>query len=101
MLSSLLAISYSTYKAIQIAIIAICALCALFVIIVVLIQPSNSNGVSALGGRSTDTFYGKNKSKSIESKLKIFTVVCLVLLAVLMVTYFLLELFRDNFVGRV
>ncbi len=92
MLNTLLAIPYEVYSKIQLAMLIVTALCALFVIIVVLIQPGNSNGISAISGGSTDTFYGKNKSKTIESKLRRLTVICLILIAVLMVTYFLFEL---------
>ena len=63
---------------------------SLFVLIVVLIQQGNSEGVSALGGQS-DTFYGKNKSKTMEHKLKILTGICIAIIAILMIVYFILE----------
>ena len=66
-------------------------ICAVFIIIVVMIQPGNSNGISALDGTS-DTFYGKNKSKTVESKLRKLTVVCLVIMTVLMVAFYLIKL---------
>ena len=92
MLNELL-VSFEVYRAIQISMVVACVLCALLVVIVVLIQSSNSEGVSALNGRMTDTFYGKNKSKSVESKLKKLTVVCLVIMAVFMIAYFLVDKF--------
>ncbi len=64
---------------------------ALVAIILVLIQPSNSDGVDALGGGSSDTFYGKNKGQSTEEKLKKWTIVCLVTLAVLAIAAFLIQ----------
>lgn len=66
-------------------------ICAVFIIIVVMIQPGNSNGISALDGTS-DTFYGKNKSKTVESKLRKLTVVCLVIMTILMVAFYLIKL---------
>ena len=43
----------------------ISALCAVFIIIVIMLQQSNSNGIGALGGQQ-DTFYSKNKGKTLE-----------------------------------
>lgn len=95
----LLGISFDAFSIIQFVLLCVTVLCALFVIIVVLIQPSNSNGISAISGGQTDTFYGKNRAKTLESKLRKLTVFCLVLMALLMVAYFILELFKANFVG--
>ena len=90
-LSSLMSLSYQFYKVASIVCIAVAALCALFIVIVILMQSGNSEGVSALGGQS-DTFYGKNKSKTLEHKLKILTGICIGIIAVLMVVYFILQL---------
>lgn len=89
-LNSLLADNYVLYQTLSVICIALSALCSLFIIIVVMIQPGNSNGVGALGG-STDTFYGKNKSKTVESKLRRLTVVCLIVLIVLMIGFYLIQ----------
>lgn len=90
-LSSLMSLSYQFYKIASIVCIAVAAICALFILIVILMQQGNSEGVSALGGQS-DTFYGKNKSKTLEHKLKILTGICIGIIAVLMVVYFILQL---------
>ena len=63
---------------------------ALAAIILVLLQPGNSQGIDALGG-SSETFYGKNKGKSTEAKLKMWTFICLGVLAVLAVVFFILQ----------
>lgn len=89
---NLLAVSFEVYSAIQLAILILLVVMALFIMIVVLIQPGNSNGISAISGAS-DTFYEKNKSKTIESRLKKLTVICLIAMAVLMLAYFAIELF--------
>ena len=94
LLTSLLAESnnynYTLYQTLSVICVVLSVLCALFLIVVVMIQPGNSNGVSALGG-NTDTFYGKNKSKTIESKLRRLTIICLIVLVVLMIAFFLIE----------
>ena len=67
--------------------IVVMALAALGAIILILLQQSNSSGIDALGG-SSETFFGKNKGKSLESKLKKWTIICLVILLVASVIYF-------------
>ena len=56
-----------------------------------MLQPGNSTGISAINGTS-DTFYGKNKSKTLESKLRTLTVVCIAVLVVLMVAFYLIQM---------
>lgn len=73
------------------------ALVSIIAIVAVLIQPSNSNGISALGGNA-DTFYNKSKGKTLANKMKIITYVCLILAAVLMLAFFLIEHIFGNFI---
>ena len=67
-------------------VLAIMAICAIFIILVVLFQPGNSSGVSALGGQ-TETFLGKNKSKTFEHKMKKLTVIASIVFAVLCIGF--------------
>ena len=64
---------------------------ALAAIVLVLLQPANSSGIDALGG-SSETFFGKNKGKSIEEKMKKWTIICLIVLAVLAIAFFVLQI---------
>ena len=66
-------------------------ICAVAAIVIVLFQPGNSTGIDALGG-SSETFFGKNKGRSMESKMKKWTIICLVVLAVLAIIFFVLQL---------
>ena len=66
------------------------ALLAIFISIVVLVQPGNSNGISALGG-SADTFYNRGKGQTLESKLTKLTFISLAIMALLMLGYFLIQ----------
>ena len=65
-----------------IVLVVLMLLCAIAAIILVLFQPGNSQGIDALGG-SSETFFGKNKGRSMESKMKKWTIIVLVILAVL------------------
>ena len=81
------------YDIVSIVMIILMAIAALTTIILILLQPSNSSGIDALGG-SSETFFGKNKGKSIEAKMKKWTWLCLAILIVLAITFFLV-LFTD------
>ena len=82
---------YEQYKVVSIILIILMAIAALAAIILVLMQPSNSSGIDALGG-SSETFFGKNKGKSIEAKMKKWTWICLAILAVLSIAFYLIPL---------
>jgi preprotein translocase subunit SecG len=72
--------------------IVLMCLAALVAIVLVLMQPSNSSGIDALGG-SSETFFGKNKGKSIEEKMKKWTWICLIVLGILSLIFFLVQKF--------
>ena len=62
----------NTYYAINYTLVILMAVAALAAIILVMLQPGNSQGIDALGGTS-ETFYGKNKGRSMEGALEHFT----------------------------
>ena len=80
---------YDTYHWLSIALIILMAVAALTAIVLILLQPSNSSGIDALGG-SSETFFGKNKGKSIEAKMKKWTWICLAILVVLAILFYML-----------
>ena len=73
--------------AISVTCIVVMFLAAAAAILLVLLQPGNSTGINALGG-SSETFFGKNKGKSIEERMKKWTIICLVVLLVFSVIFF-------------
>lgn len=84
------AATYATYRTISIVFVIAMFVAALAAIILVLIQQSNSQGIDALGG-SSETFFGKNKGKSTEATLKRWTIICLVVLAILAIVFYILQ----------
>ena len=66
--------------------LVIMAVCAIFVIFVVICQPGNSSGVGALGGQ-TETFLGKNKSKTFEHRMRKLTVISSIIFTILCVCF--------------
>ena len=84
------AASYAAYRLTCFILIALMGIAAIVAIILVLLQPANSTGIDALGG-SGETFFGKNKGKSIESRMKKWTWICLVVLAVFSTAFFVVQ----------
>lgn len=66
--------------------LVIMAICAIFVICVVLFQPGNSSGVGALGGQ-TETFLGKNKSKTFEHRMRKLTIISSIVFVLLCIAF--------------
>ena len=85
------AATYATYRAVSFVFIALMLVAAVAAIILVMLTPGNSNGIDALGG-SSETFYGKNKGKSTEAKLKLWTYICLGVLALFAILFFILQI---------
>lgn len=81
---------YTLFMVLCILMVALVFLIAIFAIIIVLMQPGNSTGINALGG-SSETFFGKNKGKSIEEKLKKVTYGCIIALGVIAIIFFILQ----------
>lgn len=53
-------------------------------VVVVLMQEGKQNGLGALAGNTiSDTYWGKNKARSAEGKMKLFTKVCAILFVIL------------------
>ena len=69
--------------------ICLMAVAALALIVVVMMQKGNQDNISAIsGGANNDTFFGKNKGRSREGKLKIATIVIGILLVIFSIIYF-------------
>lgn len=72
--------------------LAVMAICAIFVILVVIFQPGNSSGIGALGGQ-TETFLGKNKSKTFEHRMRKLTIISSIIFAVLCIVFTIVAYF--------
>ena len=83
--------SYNLYLGLSITMIILMALAALAIVLLIMLQPSNSTGIDALGG-SSETFFGKNKGKSIEAKLKTWTWIALAVLVFFAILFYILQL---------
>ena len=87
---------YSAWSYIRIVILSLMVLVALALIVVIMFQPSSSSGMGALTGQR-DTFYSKDKSKSLESVMKKITIVLGIIEGVLAILFFVtLIIYRGN-----
>ena len=82
---------YALRMGLSVSLIVLMAISAITAIVLILLQPSNSSGIDALGG-SSETFFGKNKGKSIEAKMKKWTWLCLAILVVFALVFYVLQI---------
>ena len=82
---------YNLYFGLSLTMIILMCLAAAAMIFLILLQPSNSTGIDALGG-SSETFFGKNKGKSFEAQLKKWSWICLAILVVFSIAFYILQL---------
>lgn len=83
--------TYTTYLVLSIICIAVIFLVALLSIIIILMQKSNSDGIQGITA-SSETFFGKHRGKSIDSKLKKWTWICLGVMAVLSIVLYVVQI---------
>lgn len=62
---------------------------AVAMIALFLIQEGNDQGMGVVGGGSSDSFYSKAKGRTLEEKLKRFTLYCVVGFAVISIVLYL------------
>lgn len=80
-----------SFPTLRIVMLVLIALLSIALVITVLFQSSNdgNNNVDAITGGSTDTFYGKHRSQTLESILKRLTVILAIVIAVLAIIFFI------------
>lgn len=83
--------NYALFKTVRLVILSLIVVCSVFLIIVILMQPGNSSGVSAISGE-TETYLGRNKGKTKEGILKTLTIIAIVALVVLSISFFLINI---------
>ena len=82
---------YTLYMVLSIACLVVLFVTALLAVLLVLFQKSNSDGIQGITA-SSETFFGKNRGQSIESKLKKWTWICLGVLAFLAIAIYIVNL---------
>ena len=81
---------YTIYITFTLLFMALMFIAAIIAILVVLFQKSNSDGIQGITATS-ETFFGKNKGRSIESKLKKWAWITLIVLGVLSIVVYIVQ----------
>ena len=81
----------AVYWTVMIICLVVIFLAALLAILLVLFQKSNSDGIQGITA-SSETFYGKNRGRSIESKLKKWSWIVLGIIGVLSVVAYIVQI---------
>ena len=81
---------YTIYITFTLLFMALMFVAALVAILVVLFQKSNSDGIQGITATS-ETFFGKNKGRSIESKLKKWAWITLIVIGVLAIVIYIVQ----------
>jgi len=82
--------TYDTQVAVKIALMIVMVIAAIAMIVIVMMQQGTNDNIGAITG-ATDTFYGRNKAKSAESRLKKITYFIFALLIITSVIYFIIS----------
>lgn len=82
---------YTAYVVVCSIMVVLIFLVAAFSIVLVLMQKSNSDGIQGITA-SSETFFGKNKGRSIESTLKKLTWIMLGVIAVLAIVAYVIQI---------
>lgn len=77
-----------SFPIIRMVLLILMVVLAVAMILVVLFQPSSGDGMGAISGQISDTFYTKNKGRSLEGIMKRLTIVLAICLLVVSVLFF-------------
>ena len=80
----------NSFPIIKIVIMAVLALLSLALIILVVMQKGDTNGSSAITGK-TDTFYNRNRKTTLQGKIRVLTIVVASIMMVLCLTFMILS----------
>ena len=89
---------YEVYLISSVVLYVLLFIAAAFTIGLVLFQKSNSDGIQGITG-SSETFFGKNKGRSLDSKLKKWTWICLAVITVLAIVAYAIALVATSLLG--
>lgn len=82
---------YVFYTVLSIIFMVLMALLSIGLIIIVVMQEGNSNNLGAIAGGS-ESFFGKNKSKSMDAKLKRLTIYIAISILITSILFFVVQI---------
>jgi preprotein translocase subunit SecG len=78
----------NSFPIIRIVMLILLVVLGIILTFAVLIQPSGSDGMGALTGQSSDTYYSKNKKASLEGIMKRLTIALGIIIGVVAILFF-------------
>ncbi len=86
----LMAITYNARTIAAGILMILTVVCSIALIIMILMQKGNTNDVGAITGGKSESYYGKNKARTIDSRLKVGTIVLGILVAIIAIVFFII-----------
>ena len=86
---------HEVYMGLMIALIVVMAVLSIALIIIVMLQSGNQSNLGSITG-AAETFFGKNRAKTMESKFKRWTVGIAVAMLVCAVLFFVFHMLNER-----
>lgn len=86
---------YLFYTVLSIIFMVIMVLLAIAMIIIVVMQQGNSNNLGAIAG-GAESFFGKNKAKSLDAKFKRWTIGVAAMILVTSILFFVIQILKGR-----
>ncbi|HKL73429.1 MAG TPA: preprotein translocase subunit SecG [Clostridia bacterium] len=82
---------YTFYTVLSIIFLVLMVLFSIILTVIVVMQDGNSNNIGAITGGS-ESFFGKNKAKSMDAKLKRLTIYLAISILVTSILFFIVQI---------
>lgn len=79
--------AFEVLRIVRLVMLIVEAVLAVALVVTIFFQPANTTGVSAID--NTETYYTRNKKRTIEGVMKRATIVIAILMAVIAVAFFI------------
>ena len=86
---------HEVYMGLMIALMVVMALLSIALIVIVMLQSGNQSNLGSITG-AAETFFGKNRAKTMESKFKRWTVGIAIAMLVCAVLFFVLHTLNEK-----
>lgn len=84
---------YLLYSVLSIIFMIVMVLLSIAMIIIVVMQQGNNNNLGAIAG-GAESFFGKNKAKSLDAKFKRWTIIVAAMILVTSILFFVVQILK-------
>ncbi|MGI6133164.1 MAG: preprotein translocase subunit SecG [Christensenellales bacterium] len=86
---------YLFYTVLSIVFMSLMVLFSIVMIIIVVMQQGNNANLGAIAG-GAESFFGKNKAKSLDAKFKRWTIIVAAMILVTSVLFFVIQILKER-----